>query len=74
MANPADSPNGGYSLSSRQSRKRPLTDRDEITLRKEVRDLDHLNADRPISWNGAITQYRDYIRDKRNVDTVFENC
>jgi len=76
MTNPADPPNAGYSLSSRQSRKRPLTDRDGITLRKEVLDHGHLNIDenRSISWNGAITQFRDYIRDKRNVETVFENC
>jgi len=75
MTNPADSPKSGYSLSSRQSRKRPLTDRDGVTLRNEVRDLDHLNINenRPISWNGAINRYRDYIRDKRNVETVFEN-
>ena len=36
-------------------------------------DLDRLDGNRPISWNGAITQYRDYIRDKRGVQTVFEN-
>ena len=77
MTNPADPPNAGYSLSSRPSRKRPLTDRDGITLRKEVLDHGHLNrdhADRAISWNGAINRYRDYIRDKREVKTVFENC
>ena len=74
MTNPADSPNNGYSLSARQSRKRPLTDRDGISLRSEVRDLAHLNGDRPISWNGTINRYRDYIRDKREVETVFENC
>ena len=74
MTNPADSLNSGYSLSARQSRKRPLTDRDGITLRKEVRDLSNFNADRAISWNGTINRYRDYIRDKRNVSTVFENC
>ena len=74
MTNPADSPNNGYSLSTRQSRKRPLTDRDGITLRNEVLDLDHLNADRAVSWNGTINRYRNYIRDKRNVSTVFENC
>jgi hypothetical protein len=73
MTNPADPPNSGFSLSARQSRKRPLTDRDGIKLRKEVRDLDHLNADRAISWNGTINRYRDYIRDKREVETVFEN-
>ena len=75
MTNPADPTNMGYSLSARQSRKRPLTDRDGITLRKEVLDHGHLNIDenRPISWNGAINRYRDYIRDKRSVETVFEN-
>jgi hypothetical protein len=65
----------GFSLSSRQSRKRPLTDRDGITLRKEVLDLDHLNIDenRPISWNGATDRWRNYIRDKEDVQSVFEN-
>ena len=75
-SHPADPPNAGFSLSSRQSRKRPLTDRDGVKLRKEVLDHDHLNrghVDRSISWNGAITQFRDYIKDKRNVETVFEN-
>jgi len=75
MTNPAEPPNAGFSLSSRQSRKRPLTDRDGISLRKEVRDLDHANIDenRSITWNGTINRYRDYIRDKREVETVFEN-
>jgi hypothetical protein len=75
MTNPADSPNAGFNLSSRQSRKRPLTDCDGISLRKEVRDLDHHNFDqnRSISWNGTINRYRDYIRDKRGIETVFEN-
>ena len=44
--NRADSPNGGFSLSIPESRKRTLTDCDGISLRKEVRDLDHLNAAR----------------------------
>jgi len=75
MTNPADSPNAGFSLSSRQSRKRPLTDCDGISLRKEVRDLDHHNFEqnRSISWNGTINRYRDYIKDKREIETVFEN-
>ena len=73
--NRADSLNGRSQQSIPESRKRPLTDRDGITLRNEVRDLDHRNIGekRPISWNGAINRYRDYIRDKRNVETVFEN-
>jgi len=74
-SHPADRRNVGFSLSSRQSRKRPLTDRDGITLRKEVLDLDHLNIDenRPISWNGATDRWRNYIRDKEDVQSVFEN-
>jgi hypothetical protein len=75
MTNPADPTNVGFNLSSRQSRKRPLTDRDGITLRKEVLDHGHLNFEqnRSISWNGTINRYRQYIRDKRNVETVFQN-
>jgi hypothetical protein len=73
MTNPADPPNSGYSLSARQSRKRPLTDRDGITLRRECLDYGNIDEKRPISWNGTITRYRDYIRDKRNVSTVFEH-
>ena len=74
--NRADSLNGRSRRSIPESRKRPLTDRDGISLRKEVLDHDHLNrdhVDRPISWNGAITQFRDYIRDKEDVQSVFEN-
>jgi hypothetical protein len=74
MTNPADPPNGGYSLSARPSRKRPLTDCDGITLRRECLDYGNIDEKRSISWNGAITRYRDYIRDKREVETVFENC
>ena len=73
VTNPADPPNADYSPSARPSRKRPLTDCDGITLRKEVRDYDQLGENRSITWNGAINRYRDYIREKRNVATVFEN-
>jgi len=73
VTNPADRSGGGYSPSTRRSRKQPLTDRDGITLRQECRDSDQLGENRPISWNGAINRYRDYIRDKRNIATVFEN-
>jgi hypothetical protein len=74
--NRADNQNGRSRRSIPESRKRPLTDCDGISLRKEVLDHDHLNrdhVDRPISWNGAITQFRDYIRDKEDVQSVFEN-
>jgi len=74
--NRADNQNGRSERSIPESRKRPLTDCDGISLRKEVLDHDHLNrdhVDRPISWNGAITQFRDYLRDKEDVESVFEN-
>ena len=72
--NRADSPNGRSQRSIPESRKRPLTDRDGISLRSEVRDLAHLNADRPVSWDLATDRWRNYIRDKEDVQSVFENC
>jgi hypothetical protein len=69
----ADPTDGSYEPSARRSRKRPLTDRDGVSLRNEVRDWDDLDGDRPISWNGAINRWREYIRDKRDVESVFEN-
>jgi hypothetical protein len=74
--NRADNQNGRSQLSIPESRKRPLTDCDGISLRKEVRDLDHVNIDenRAISWDLATDRWRDYIRDKEGVQSVFENC
>ena len=73
--NRADSLNGRSQQSIPESRKRPLTDRDGITLRNEVRDLDHLNINekRPISWDLATDRWRNYILDKEDVQSVFEN-
>ena len=73
--NRADNQNGRSQLSIPESRKRPLTDCDGISLRKEVRDLDHVNIDenRAISWDLATDRWRDYIRDKEDVQSVFEN-
>ena len=73
--NRADSLNGRSRRSIPESRKRPLTDRDGITLRNEVRDLDHLNINekRPISWDLATDRWRNYILDKEDVQSVFEN-
>ena len=72
MTNRADSQNSGHSPSTRQSRKRPLTDRDGISLRSELRDLSQL-GDRPVSWDLATDRWRNYIRDKEDVQSVFEN-
>ena len=69
----ADNQNGRSQLSIPESRKRPLTDCDGISLRKEVRDLSQL-GDRPVSWNMATDRWRNYIRDKEDVQNVFENC
>ena len=71
--NRADNQNGRSQLSIPESRKRPLTDCDGISLRKEVRDLSQL-GDRPVSWNMATDRWRNYIRDKEDVQNVFENC
>ena len=69
-AGPSD---GQYSPSDRASRKRPLTDRDGVTLRSEVHDLADLDGDRAISWNGAIDRWRAYIEDRDGVRAVFES-
>ena len=72
--NRADSPNGRSQRSIPESRKRPLTDRDGITLRTEVRDLSNFNADRAISWDLATDRWRNYILDKEEVETVLRTA
>jgi hypothetical protein len=59
--------------SARRSRSRPLTERAEISLRTEVRDWGALDGDRPVTWREAVDCWRDYIRDKEDVETVFED-
>jgi hypothetical protein len=71
--NRADAGNGSQSRQKRPSRNRPLTDRDGVRLRAEVRDLADLDGDRPLTWDLAIDRWRAYIRDRRDVETVFEN-
>ena len=71
--NRADPQNGEYTPSARQSRKRRLTQCDDITLRSDVRDYAALDGDLAITWNRAIRQYRGYLRDKENVKGVFES-
>lgn len=55
------------------SLSRPLTERDGVSLREEVRDLDRLDGARPLSWRGAVRQWRQYILDRRDTDTIFQN-
>jgi hypothetical protein len=71
--NRADRPDGSYSPSARRSRKQPLTERDGVSLREEVRDFGALDGDRATTWNRSIRQYRQYIRDRDGVASVFEN-
>jgi len=71
--NRADNQNGRSQRSIPESRKRPLTDRDGISLRSELRDLSSI-GDRPVSWDLATDRWRNYIRDKEDVQSVFENC
>jgi len=70
--NPADHPNERYSPSTTESLFKPLTDRDGVTLRSEVRDFQSVE-DRSTSWREATWRWRDYIEDKRGTAAVFEN-
>ena len=70
--NRANPQNARSERSLPESRKRPLTDRDGISLRTEVRDNSRL-VDRSVSWQIAEYRWRDYIRDKEGVESVFEN-
>jgi hypothetical protein len=52
---------------------RPLTERDGVPLREEVRDLDRLDGDRPVTWRRATKEWREYIVETRDTDAVFQN-
>ena len=57
-----------------ESLKRPLTERDGIWLREEVRDHDRfLEGDRPLSWRESVHEYREYIEEREDVDAIFQN-
>ena len=71
--NPADSTTGDERDATPRSRFTPLTESNGVTLREEVRDFGAIDGDRPLTWNRAITQYRAYIEDQRDVQTVFED-
>jgi hypothetical protein len=69
----ADSPEGPERPSRGETLSRPLTERDGVPLREEVRDLDRLDGDRPMSWRDATKEWRAYIEDSRDTDAVFQN-
>jgi len=69
----ADPQDGQYGPSRGGSLSRPLTERDGVTLREEVRDWGALDGTRPVSWREAVWAWREYIRDRRTVEgPVFE--
>lgn len=71
--NRAHSLSGGYNPQRRESRKRPLTERDGVSLRSEVRDVEVLGKNRPTTWAHATNAWRCYIEGQRDVQAVFQN-
>lgn len=50
-----------------------LTEREGVTLRRDVRDWNDLHRDSAVTWREAVQRYRQYIRDKEDVAAIFEN-
>ena len=73
MTNRADSETGGERAGVGRTPNVPLTERDGVTLREEVRDWGALDGDRATGWRDSVFSFRDYLRDKEDVATVFEN-
>jgi hypothetical protein len=70
--NRADPTQATLNRSAYDSRSVPLTRRDGVTLRQEVRDVRAID-DRATSWRHATERWRDYIEDKSDVEAVFAN-
>jgi len=71
--NRADPQNGLYASSAPESRNQPLTERDGVRLREEVRDIAALDDGQPLTWRHTVQRWRDYIKDSRDTCAVFEN-
>ena len=84
--NRADHESGGVGPSAGVSRFRPITERDGVTLRKEARralrdfgdmgdagSILNVHEERAGTWEAVTERWRDYIIDKRDVQTVFED-
>ena len=69
----ADSTNHRERPSRAEALNRPLTEREGVTLREEVRDLDRLEGDLPVTWRQATKEWREYILETRDTDAVFKN-
>lgn len=55
------------------SRRKSLTERQNVTLRTDVRDFTTFTADRPVTWERAKTNFLDYDEDARQTENVFKN-
>lgn len=61
-------------VSVTSSLSEPLTERDGVALRTEVRDDEAIGpGDQPVSWRQATRRWREYITRKDGVKTIFEN-
>jgi len=53
-------------------RRKTLTERENVTLREEVRDWGSLN-DWPLQWDESIEEFIEYDREARKTSQVYEN-
>jgi hypothetical protein len=71
--NRADSTNHGERPSHGEILSTPLTERDGVALREDVRDYGSIEGDRPLPWRESVNRWRDYIEDNEDTDAVFQN-
>lgn len=73
VTNRADSTNHRERPSRGEILSAPLTERDGVTLREDVRDYGNLEGARPLPWRETVDAWREYIEDRRDTDAVFQN-
>jgi hypothetical protein len=71
--NPADPEKGRHGPSRGESLKRPLTERDGVSLRAEVCNATTAGVD-ALSWRESVRRWRHYIEDQQGVMGVFEDA
>jgi hypothetical protein len=71
--NPADPENRRHGPSRGESLKRPLTERDGVSLRAEVCNATTAGVD-ALSWRESVRRWRHYINDQKGVMGVFEDA
>lgn len=70
----ADTTNNRDTPSRAETLSVPLTERDGVPLRTEVRDVGNLDGNRPLSWRESVWAWRDYIEDTEDTDAIFHNA